>query len=227
MSITSIYVETGVLYWVTTTAPPYGARSSELVPGVKVDRSPYNWLLLYPDNGVIAGPDLSALAEEHPVLAKFVSNHRGWWASPDTVTVQKSYVDLDADRDQLVRQLEQQVEKTRLADERADANMRALEDFKLLVQQVGGAAAERHEWCAVYDEILVDLGLPRRQREIEVRVRVHFTTSVMVTATDDEEAAEKVDRFTTRRRWSPPSMFDEVEMTTPYDISWSSDENDE
>jgi hypothetical protein len=138
-----------------------------------------------------------------------------------------SITSIDVDRAELARKLANQVEETRLANERADANMRALEDFKLLVQEVGSRAAETHEWCEVYDNILIELGLPRRQREIEVRVRVHFTTSVMVTAADDEEAAELVDRFTTRRRWSPPSMFDEVEMTTPYDIAWSSDEDDE
>jgi hypothetical protein len=138
-----------------------------------------------------------------------------------------SITSIDVDRAELARKLANQVEETRLANERADANMRALEDFKLLVQEVGSRAAETHEWCEVYDNILIELGLPKRQREIEVRVRVHFTTSVMVTAADDEDAAEQVDRFTTRRRWSPPSMFDEVEMTTPYDIAWSSDEDDE
>jgi hypothetical protein len=138
-----------------------------------------------------------------------------------------SITSIDVDRAELARKLANQVEETRLANERADANMRALEDFKLLVQEVGSRAAETHEWCEVYDNILIELGLPKRQREIEVRVRVHFTTSVMVTAADDEDAAELVDRFTTRRRWSPPSMFDEVEMTTPYDIAWSSDEDDE
>jgi chromosome segregation ATPase len=78
-----------------------------------------------------------------------------------------------------------------------------LQRFKDRVVDVGGQAAEQHEWCGVYDEIMEKLGLPRREREFEVRVRVSYDTTVTLMATSDEDAEERIGSTEVLCGWRP------------------------
>lgn len=48
-------------------------------------------------------------------------------------------------------------------------------------------------WCSEFDDLMDELGLPRRSREYEVRARFSGEVSITVTATSEDEATQIVD----------------------------------
>lgn len=74
-----------------------------------------------------------------------------------------------------------------LADAHADGQQR-LHRFKGLVREVAARYAHEHDWCAVIDEALGELGLEPIDREFTIRVRFEGLTTLKVTANNEESA---------------------------------------
>lgn len=67
-------------------------------------------------------------------------------------------------------------------------------DYGVTMQQVYDRLlqeAENREWCVEFDEVMDDLGLPTREAEyvVEVEVSASYTTTVRVTAHNEDEAS--------------------------------------
>lgn len=54
--------------------------------------------------------------------------------------------------------------------------------------------ADREGWCSKFDRVLEELGMPGRVRDYLVEVRVSFTVYVSVSASDADDAMERVER---------------------------------
>jgi hypothetical protein len=64
--------------------------------------------------------------------------------------------------------------------------------FRERVNELGNEAAEEHDFCGVYDELMQRLGLPGRERSWSVSADVMFRATVSVKARTYDEAKEIV-----------------------------------
>lgn len=123
-----------------------------------------------------------------------------------------------AERDAAKQRLAEQEQLTQVALNERDAAMRGLEQFKELVVEVGGRAADDHDWCSTYDEIMAELGLPGRERGHIVTVSVSFRINVTVMARSQEEAEEIVGDASPTRNWRPSTMLNGLSVD-PYSVT--------
>lgn len=161
--------------------------------------------------------------------ARFGAHYRGWWHDRRFVEVvepatwceecavahrpghghEEQPFDWAARVAELEAQLrEVEAERDRQVREANAARVRAIEaldSFKERVQTVGEQYADRHDWCSVYDEMMAELGLPGREREYTVTIRVSYDQEVTVTARSEDEAQESVGEAEERHRWEPSS----------------------
>lgn len=100
-------------------------------------------------------------------------------------------IDVDALRRE-IETLRAELERTReaLLTERRVAQNRAveLERFKENVVQVGGEYAERHDMCSVYDDLMEELGLPRRQVTYDVDIEIVAKRTITLQVTTNSGA---------------------------------------
>jgi len=133
-------------------------------------------------------------------------------AEEDPIAVARDAVEeMNKLREELTAALQRadyMAERVSEADKRADNWYRELEEFKQRVSDVGEAAAEKHDWCSVYDDIMEELGLPGRLREFEVDVEVTYTTTVTVEARSMDDAESVVNDADIESYWSPGVPFD-------------------
>lgn len=122
------------------------------------------------------------------------------------------------------RLTEAEREKTRLQQALTDqqrmteAAVQELERFKERVMEVGGQAAEDHDWCGTYEGIMAELGLHGRSRERVVAVRFSYSQNITVSTWSDEEAVRIVEEeMLLVQRWHPPSMLEDCEVGLTYD----------
>lgn len=115
---------------------------------------------------------------------------------------------------QRVEQLIRDVSEERRARQRAEMELTA---FKERVVEVGGDAAERHDWCSVYENLMAELGLPGRVRSHRVSVRVSFRQDLDVQARTQEEAEDLVSDASVGSGWYPrlPVDSDVAEVAGP------------
>jgi hypothetical protein len=201
---------------------------------VKLTNQPH-WLALYPE-ALNVGWHLSendGLLKNFRLLDQYKDSHRGWWAQ--NVEVLRFYDDcceqpveelVLAKPDVAELQKELAEVKTRLtqAEQSRDQAWQNLDKFKERVTEVGGNYATAHDMCSVYDEIMEELGLPRRESEHSVTVRCHFTTTVTVMARSEEDAVDVVnENLMLVSYWRPPSMFVEHDMDSPWDLEFDTD----
>lgn len=74
----------------------------------------------------------------------------------------------------------------------AKANQRSWDAWKESLIETAHDEGDRRGWCSDFDDLLEELGLPRRQREYQVSVTVSCAISVEVTAGSEDEACEMV-----------------------------------
>lgn len=148
----------------------YDRPSSHRTGKVRAVYTSAGWVGLFPippegaqynRDGWCLTDSLTSHALEQAGIADLVPTHRGWCLSGVTnieVEVKES----------------PEVEVARLREELAKAKQE-LVDFKAQVIEVGGNAAERHDMCDAYEDVLSELGLPigvDHEVEIEVRTRM-------------------------------------------------------
>lgn len=83
--------------------------------------------------------------------------------------------------------------RTQLAEaqQREAAAVKALEDFKTRVVEIGGQAAEDNDWCGEYENIMARLGLQGSQ-DYRVVVEVTFRTTTTMGARTEAIAQQRV-----------------------------------
>lgn len=83
--------------------------------------------------------------------------------------------------------------RTQLAEsqQRERAAVKALEDFKVRVVEVGGQAAEDNDWCGEYENIMASLGL-QGAKDHQVVVEVTFRTTATMLARTEAIAQQRV-----------------------------------
>lgn len=221
------------LYWVQSSQSDPDGRTEpdRQVLGIRNRDHSTNWMLLYP-RGTVGGAQYDAaptwLSDRYSKAVPLLATHRLWWAAPDSVTV-VGPATVGADGKEIPSDGETEVDMLRrqLTDARRETTLavRALEHFKEQVVEIGGAAAEEHGFCSVYDQIMEDLGLPRRAREMQVTVRCSFYTNVTVVATDEEDAQEKAGDLAVAGTysWRPGAFFTDAEMSSPWDLDYEVD----
>jgi hypothetical protein len=230
-------------YWGRASANdrPHNRDTPDEALLIKLTDQPH-WLVLYPE-ALNVGWRLTTderLLPMHPMLLPYRDSHRGWWAKD--VEVLRVYDDCC---EQPVEELvlaepdlaELKAQVAAFQDELAglrEVKNRAYEDrdrawieldrFKELVSEVGLKYATAHDMCGVYDDIMDELGLPRRESEHSVTVRCHFTTTVTVMARSEEEAVDVAnENLETTSYWRPPSMFASYDMDSPWDLEFDTD----
>lgn len=138
-------------------------------------------------------------------------------ALDDVARLNTEIVDAIAELEGLRTEVRLQRERANTQANRADQAVRELQAFKNRVVEVGAEAAENHDWCAVYDEIMSDLGLPGRVRSFEVEVKVSYQVTVSVEATSQDDAETVVNDTDLSGTWRPGLPFtDSVSMASIY-----------
>lgn len=77
----------------------------------------------------------------------------------------------------------------------AVARHRQMRDHRAWIDQLVCAAheaADDRDWCSDFDDLMDGLGLPRRTRDYDVRVRFTASVLVNVTATSIDDATEQI-----------------------------------
>jgi hypothetical protein len=226
-------------YWGRVIDRPHNRDTPDEALLIRLSDQPNHethWLVLYPTALNTGWPIEDHLVEVHPVVKPYQSSHRGWWAkSVEVLRVYDDYFHDEPAEDQTVITLRQELGllrtelaeiKTRLAqaEQSRDQAWRTLDQFKERVSEVGGNYATAHDMCSVYDDIMDELGLPRRESEHSVTVRCHFTTTVTVMARSEEDAVDVVnENLMLVSYWRPPSMFVEHDMDSPWDLEFDTD----
>ena len=91
------------------------------------------------------------------------------------------------------------------------------EAWKANLQQVAFEAAERNDLCGVFDQVMEEVGLEGREREIEVRVTFEGSTYVTVMATSVDNARDEITE----------SVLLEAMKDQPYRVSMTYDTDTE
>lgn len=211
-------IHPGTLCFVMTSgdAPPEWRhkRSLAVYCGLQGRR---RWMLLLPRSevpGEYVGWNLAshihAATMDRLNLRRFDATHYGWWPGevefleralgfwcPEhrafhatetcpTAAVAAAEADSSVGLSQAAH--DSALAQLRVAQERERAAVKALEDFKAKVREVGGQYAEEHSMCGVYEECMADLGL-KGSEDFSFEVEVTFRTKV-TTAARTKDAAE-------------------------------------
>jgi hypothetical protein len=182
----------------------------------------------------------SSLDPYPSIREQFGQTHRGWWvhdiqvigvygetpaevveAPPEQYDWAARVEQLQQAVDKLQDNLEQAYQKAIDAEALAESKVQELQAFKARVVEVGGRAAEDHDWCGTYEGIMAELGLPGRKRDFVIAVRCAFETTITVQARNQEEAEDEAGDVATAYGWRPPSFFAARAMTTPSNLSYA------
>lgn len=108
-------------------------------------------------------------------------------------------VDLRSINSQLadhIHELQQSLDEARetyAVSQRALQSLRTeFDDFKRRITERMHREADRRDWCSEYDDIMEEMGLPRRNRGWDVEVRVEATFNRSITAADADRAEQLV-----------------------------------
>jgi hypothetical protein len=236
----------GVVYRVLNNDPndlPQADRGTTEHLAVKIDEQ---WIALLPVPETDSDTDeigwvLDSTLDPYPsIREQFARTHRGWWVHDiqvigvygetpaEVVEAPSEQYDWAARVEQLQQavdklqdNLEQAHQKAIDAEALAESKVQELQAFKARVVEVGGRAAEDHDWCGTYEGIMAELGLPGRKRDFVIAVRCAFETTITVQARNQEEAEDEANDVATAYGWRPPSFFAGRSMTTPSDMSYA------
>lgn len=232
-------------YWGRVVDRPHNRDTPDEALLIRLTDQPHrqtHWLVLYPEALNTGWPIEDHLVEGNPVVKPYQSSHRGWWAK--NVEVLRFYDDcceqpveelvlaepadltglLRAELDKMKERMEQAEKQVAQANQDRIKAWQELDRFRERVSEVGLKYATAHDMCGVYDDIMDELDLPRREAEHSVTVRCHFTTTVTVMARSEEDAVDRVNEdLSTNSYWRPPSMFADNEMDSPWDLEFDTD----
>lgn len=76
----------------------------------------------------------------------------------------------------------------------ANDRQRELDQFKKHATEVLHQEAEERGFCSDFDDVMEQIGLPKRATPHDVTVEIKFTVNISVTAADEEAATKAVTR---------------------------------
>lgn len=134
-----------------------------------------------------------------------------------------------AERAELRAMLEHMKNQLRVCDEalsnargRATAHAQELVAFKKHATEVLHREADEREFCKDFDDVMEQIGLPRRKHEAEVNLTVTLTVTVNTAVSTEAAAEHEIDRDTIIQAIQSGNGPVEIDEFTVDYVNWES-----